>query len=122
MKACSSISRSQSLMSRVVIITASAGLVLFVAGPTWQRASLSLTPLVSAIKTTTLLGRSQLTVDTLAGNYGARLSWKMPGQMKFSTLGVDAGWTRNRDGLIGADVTKPRLLALWTLVDGTSKK
>lgn len=89
---------------------------------TWQRTSLSITPLVSVTKTTTLLGRSQLTADTLAGNYGGRLSWQMPGQLKFSTLGVDAGWTRSRDGLIGADVTAPRVLVLWTLVGGLSKK
>jgi hypothetical protein len=39
MNACSSISRLQALMRRAVIITASAGLALFVAFPTFVRAS-----------------------------------------------------------------------------------
>jgi hypothetical protein len=89
---------------------------------TWQRTSLSIAPLLSITKTTTRLGVNQLTADTLTRNSGVRLSWKMPGQLKFSTLGIDGGWIRSRNGLIGIDVTTPRLLVLWTLLGGTSKK
>lgn len=89
---------------------------------TWPRAFLSITPLISVTKKTTLLGHSKLTADTLEGNYGGRLSWQMPGQLKFSTLGVDAGWMRRRDGIIGAGVTAPRLLVLWTLIGSNNKK
>lgn len=85
---------------------------------TWQRTSLSITPLLSITKTTTRLGVNQLTADTLMRNSGVRLSWKMPGQLKFSTLGVDGGWMRSRNGLLGTDETKPRLLVLWTLLGG----
>jgi hypothetical protein len=91
--------------------------------PTLTWASFSLAPQITVTKMTTLLGRSQLTVDTLVESYSGQLSWTMPGHLKFkNTLSVDAGWMRNSDGLIGADVTKPRLLVLWTVVGGTSKK
>ena len=85
---------------------------------TWQRTSLSITPLLSITKMTTRLGVNQLTADTLMRNSGVRLSWKMPGQLKFSTLGVDGGWMRSRNGLLRTDETKPRLLVLWTLLGG----
>jgi hypothetical protein len=90
--------------------------------PTLTWASLSIVPLVTVTKTTTLLGRSQLTVDTLVESYTGQLSWTMPGHLKFkNTLSVDAGWTRNSDGLIGTGVTTPRLSVSWNLLAGFKK-
>jgi hypothetical protein len=53
--------------------------------------------------------------------YSGQLNWTMPGHFKFSTLSVDAGWMRDRDGLIGAGVTTPRLSVSWILVGGFKK-
>lgn len=88
---------------------------------TWERASLSIAPQVTVTKTITRLGTNQLIADTLTETCSGQLSWKMPGQLKFSTLGVDAGWTRNSDGLIGTGVTTPRLSVSWILLGGIKK-
>ncbi len=83
---------------------------------TWQRARLSFTPLFAVTDTETLLGSGTSTADTLATQYLGRLTWQMPGPLKFSTLSFEGGRTKTRDAILPTSVTDNRFLLLWTVL------
>lgn len=83
---------------------------------TWQRARLSFTPLIAVTDTETLLGSGALTADTLSTQYLGRLTWQMPGPLKFSTLSLEGGRTKTRDAILPTSVTDNRFLLIWTVL------
>jgi outer membrane lipoprotein-sorting protein len=62
----------------------------------------------------TRLGSGTLTSDTLTGQYGGRVTWKLPGRMKFSTLSAQGSYNQNRNTVTGLNQPTTQLLALWT--------
>lgn len=84
----------------------------------WQRAGLTLTPLVAVTQLRTQLATGLMTNDNSTWQYLGRLSWQMPGPAKFSTLSLEAGNTRMKNALTGMDIDNPRFLLLWTVVWG----
>ncbi|HWQ33948.1 MAG TPA: hypothetical protein VNQ79_13945 [Blastocatellia bacterium] len=82
----------------------------------WPRAGITVTPLITLNQMTNLLGSGVLTADTLMTQSGGRVSWQLPGRLRFSTFSFEGSLTRTRDGLHGTTILTPRLLFLWTLV------
>lgn len=84
----------------------------------WQRPQLTLTPLVALTQARAQLAGGTLTNDTWTRQYLGRLSWQMPGSLRFSTLSLEAGNTRVKNAITGMEQEDKRFLLLWTLVWG----
>ena len=82
----------------------------------WKRMGFQISPLASVNTVRTALISGVLTSDTMTGQYGGRLSWTMPGKLKFSTLSMEGDLSRNRDNVSGMDFRSTDLLGVWTLV------
>lgn len=88
---------------------------------TWQRAGLSFAPLIAVSDTRTQLGTGALTADSLSTQYLARLTWQMPGPLKFSSLSFEGGRVKMQDDIALTSVTDKRFLLVWTLVGSYSR-
>jgi hypothetical protein len=82
----------------------------------WQKAGLTVSPLITVGQTHSLLGSGVVTADTLSTQYAGRLGWQFPGRLKFSTLTCEGAQVRLRNGITGVERTDQRLLVLWTIV------
>jgi len=85
---------------------------------TWRKPSLQVSPLVTLTKGRTILLNGTLTSDTLTGQYGGRISWTLPGVLKFSTLSAQGNYNQNRNAIMSIDQRTTQLLVLWTATWG----
>ena len=84
----------------------------------WKQPALQLSPLVNLTKGRTLLANGTLTSDTLTGQYGGRLTWTLPGFMKFNTLSAQGSYNQNQNNVMGTNQPSTQLLVLWTTTWG----
>jgi len=84
----------------------------------WKKPALQVSPLISLMKGRTILANGSLTSDTLTGQYGGRVSWTLPGVMKFSTLSAQGSYNQNKDNILNFDHRSTQLLVLWTATWG----
>jgi len=87
---------------------------------TWRKAGVSLSPLITISSNATHLGTGVFTTRGYNSQYLARLSWQMPGMMKFSNLSLEGGQTHTRDAITNIGRTDPRVLLVWNIVWGYS--
>ena len=87
----------------------------------WRRAGLTLTPLISISHSNNRLALGLLTSNNYTSQFVGRLSWQMPGLMKFSTLTLEGGQNHFRDAISNTSRTDPRVLLLWNIVWGYSR-
>ncbi len=85
---------------------------------TWKKRALQLSPLITLTKGRTILANGTLTSDTLTGQYGGRISWTLPGALKFSTFSAQGNYNQNRDGIMNIDQRSTQLLVIWTATWG----
>jgi len=85
---------------------------------TWKNPKLQVSPLVTLTKGRTILADGTLTANTLTGQYGGRISWTLPGALKFSTFSAQGTYNQNRDTIMGLDQTTTQLLVIWTVTWG----
>jgi hypothetical protein len=85
---------------------------------TWKKPALQLSPLITLTKGRTILANGTLTSDTLTGQYGGRISWTLPGPLKFSTFSAQGNYNQNRDGIMNIDQRSTQLLVIWTATWG----
>ena len=85
---------------------------------TWKKPALQLSPLVTLTKGRTILANGMLTGDTLMGQYGGRISWTLPGMLKFSTISGQGNYNQNHDAIMGVDQNSTQLLVIWTATWG----
>ncbi len=85
---------------------------------TWKKPALQISPLVTVTKGRTILANGTLTADTLTGQYGGRLSWTLPGVLKFNTFSAQGNYNQNRDGIMNIDQRSTQLLVIWTATWG----
>ncbi len=84
----------------------------------WKKPALQVSPLLSIMKGRTILANGSLTSDTLTGQYGGRISWILPGVLKFSTFSAQGSYNQNRNNIMGFDQRSTQLLVLWTATWG----
>lgn len=84
----------------------------------WKNSTLNISPLLSIMKGRTILANGSLTSDTLTGQYGGRVSWTLPGVLKFSTFSAQGSYNQNRNNIMGFDQRSTQLLVLWTATWG----
>ncbi len=84
----------------------------------WKKPALQVSPLISVMKGRTILANGSLTSDTLTGQYGGRVSWTLPGVLKFSTLSAQGSYNQNQDNIMNFDHRSTQLLVLWTATWG----
>ena len=80
----------------------------------WKKPAVQLSPLITMSQGQTRLSSGTLTNDTLTGQYGGRIAWKLPGVMKFSTLSAQGSYNQDRNTVTGMNQPTTQLLALWT--------
>jgi len=80
----------------------------------WKKPAVQLSPLITMTEGQTKLASGTLTSDTLTGQYGGRVAWKLPGKMKFSSLSAQGSYNQNRNTVTGLNQPTTQLLALWT--------
>jgi hypothetical protein len=85
---------------------------------TWKNPKLQVSPLVTLTKGRTILSDGMLTANTLTGQYGGRISWTLPGALKFSTFSAQGTYNQNRDTIMGLDQPTTQLLVIWTATWG----
>lgn len=84
----------------------------------WKKPALQVSPLISVMKGRTILANGSLTSDTLTGQYGGRVSWTLPGVLKFSTFSAQGSYNQNQNSIVGFDQRTTQLLVLWTATWG----
>lgn len=84
----------------------------------WKTPALQVSPLIALTKGRTILANGTLTSDTLTGQYGGRISWTLPGMLKFNTLSAQGNYNQNRNTIMGFDQRTTQLLVLWTATWG----
>ena len=62
----------------------------------------------------TLLSSGTLTSEHVTGQYGGRLTWTLPGFMKFNTLSAQGSYNQNQNNVMGINQPSTQLLVLWT--------
>jgi hypothetical protein len=85
---------------------------------TWKKPALQVSPLISLTKGRTILANGTLTSDTLTGQYGGRISWTLPGVLKFSTFSAQGSYNQNQNTIMSIDQRTTQLLVLWTATWG----
>ena len=87
----------------------------------WKKPALQVSPLISVMKGRTILANGSLTSDTLTGQYGGRISWTLPGALKFSTFSAQGSYNQNRNDILNMDQRSAQLMVLWTATWGHKK-
>ena len=85
---------------------------------TWKKPALQVSPLVTLTKGRTILADGTLTSNTLTGQYGGRITWTLPGALKFSTLSAQGNYNQNRNTIMSVDQRTTQLLVIWTATWG----
>jgi hypothetical protein len=80
----------------------------------WKKPALQVSPLATVTKGKTVMGNNVLSSDTLTGQYGGRVSWTLPGVLKFSTFSAQGSYNQNRNTVAGLDQNSTQLFVLWT--------
>ncbi len=84
----------------------------------WKKPALQVSPLITITKGRTLLANGTLTSDILTGQYGGRITWTMPGALKWSTLSAQGSYNQNKNVIMGLNQPSTQLLVLWTATWG----
>jgi hypothetical protein len=84
----------------------------------WKKPALQVSPLVTLTKGRTILADGTLTGNTLTAQYGGRISWTLPGALKWSTFSAQGNFNQNRDTIMNMDQRSTQLLAIWTATWG----
>jgi len=84
----------------------------------WKKPALQVSPLITLTKGRTILANGTLTSDSLTGQYGGRISWTLPGVLKFSTFSAQGNYNQNRNTIMAFDQRTTQLLVLWTATWG----
>ena len=79
---------------------------------------MQLAPIITVAQSQTELSGGTLTNESLTGQYGGRITWKLPGVMKFSTVSAQGSYNQNKDTVIGLNQPTTQLLAIWTATWG----
>jgi hypothetical protein len=87
----------------------------------WQRAGLTVSPLVTINYLETTLRPDLRINDMLNAQYGGRLSWQMPGRLNFSTLSFEGSQSLSFSRIQDTEFKTLRVLVVWTLLR-TSKR
>jgi hypothetical protein len=82
----------------------------------WKKPTLQIAPLITVAESKTTLSSGTRTSDTLTGQYGGRVTWTLPGAMKFSTFSAQGSYNQNRNSVTGTDHPSTQLLVIWTTV------
>jgi hypothetical protein len=85
---------------------------------TWKKPKLQVSPLLTLTKGRTILADGTLTSNTLTGQYGGRITWTLPGALKFSTFSAQGNYNQNHDTIMGVDQNTTQLLVIWTATWG----
>lgn len=80
----------------------------------WKKPALQLSPTIAITQGQTMLSSGTLSSNTFTGQYGGRLTWTLPGRLKFSTLSAQGSYNQNRNTITGVDNPNTELLAVWT--------
>jgi hypothetical protein len=84
----------------------------------WKKPALQISPLITVTKGRTILADGTLTSDTLTGQYGGRVTWTLPGVLKFNTFSAQGNYNQNRNTTMSIDQRSTQLLAIWTVTWG----
>jgi hypothetical protein len=84
----------------------------------WKKPAVQLSPLVTLTKGRTILANGQLTSNSLTGQYGGRITWTMPGALKFSTFAAQGTYNQNKDTVMSVNQPSTQLLVVWTVTWG----
>jgi hypothetical protein len=84
----------------------------------WKKPAVQLAPIITVAQSQTELSGGTLTNESLTGQYGGRITWKLPGVMKFSTVSAQGSYNQNKDTVIGLNQPTTQLLAIWTATWG----
>jgi len=76
----------------------------------------SVMPLVSINHMTSHLGTGVKTSNMLMTQTGGRISYQLPGRLRFNTFSFEGSVARTHDGLNRTTTMLPRFLFLWTMV------
>lgn len=87
----------------------------------WQRAGLQIAPAASYNQMRTELLGGIFTNNSAAAQYGGRLSWTMPGDLKISTLAFEGDFDQNRNLIAGTNQKDMVLGLIWTVVWGRQR-
>jgi hypothetical protein len=84
----------------------------------WKKPAVQLAPIITVAQSQTVLSNGTLTNESLTGQYGGRVTWKMPGVMKFSCVSAQGSYNQNKATVIGLNNPSTQLLAIWTVTWG----
>jgi len=84
----------------------------------WKKPALQVSPLITLTKGRTILANGILTSDTLTGQYGGRITWTLPGALKFSTFSAQGSYNQNKNTIMGLNQPSTQLLVVWTATWG----
>lgn len=84
----------------------------------WKKPAVQLAPIITVAQSQTVLSNGTLTNESLTGQYGGRITWKMPGVMKFSCVSAQGSYNQNKATVIGLNNPTTQLLAIWTVTWG----
>ena len=84
----------------------------------WKKPAVQLAPIITVAQSQTVLSNGTLTNEYLTGQYGGRVTWKMPGVMKFSCVSAQGSYNQNKAAVIGLNNPTTQLLAIWTVTWG----
>ncbi len=73
-------------------------------------------PLISINHMTSHLGTGVRTSNLLMTQTGGRISYQLPGRLRFNTFSFEGSVARTHDGLNRTTMMMPRFLFLWTMV------
>ena len=84
----------------------------------WKKPALQVSPLITLTKGRTILANGMLTSDTLTGQYGGRITWTLPGRLKWSTFSAQGSYNQNKNTIMDINMPSTQLLVLWTATWG----
>ncbi len=84
----------------------------------WKHTGLQVQPILSLNHTQTLLGTGLLTNSLLAQQYGGRVSWHMPGELKFSTLTFEGDYADTKNPIAFYQHRAITMFVLWNITWG----
>ncbi len=84
----------------------------------WKNPAVQLAPIITVAQSQTVLSNGTLTNEFLTGQYGGRVTWKLPGVMKFNCISAQGSYNQNKATVIGLNQPTTQLLAIWTVTWG----
>ncbi|MFN0112120.1 MAG: IPT/TIG domain-containing protein, partial [Blastocatellia bacterium] len=82
----------------------------------WASTGWSIMPLISINQMKTRLGSGEFTSNMLMTQTGGRISYQLPGRLRFNTFSFEGSAARTHDALNRTTMMTPRFLVLWTMV------